>query len=134
MGAGTRPERLIREVTYEEAMSRFKALYVAEGLPWKPVTAARWFASEVACGALVIASKSLVRLKGAVTEPEWRGMGYGEDLLWHRLEVAASIGASRVEVFTRHPAWFQRHGFDVDRVTKWGTPVMSRTLVGLNRG
>jgi len=134
MGEGTRPERVIREVTYEECMAQYRALLVAERLPVKPVASARYYVSEVACGALVVASKSLGRVKATATLPEWRGYGYGEDILWHLFDAARGLGLTRIEVFSRHPGWFERQGFQVDRVTKWGTPVMSRTLEGLNRG
>lgn len=59
-----------------------------------------------------------------MTLPEWRGMGYGQDVLIHRLHEARAAGFKEIEVFTRHPAWFERHGFTVLRMTKWGTPVM----------
>lgn len=134
MGEGARPERVIREVTYEECMALYRPLLVAERLPVKPVASARYYVSEVACGALVVASRTLGRVKATATLPEWRGYGYGEDMLWHLIESARDLGLSRIEVFSRHPGWFQRQGFAVDRMTSWNTPVMSAPLDTLNRG
>lgn len=134
MGKGTGPERLIQEVRYEEAMARFRALLVAERLPVKPVASARWYVSEVAVGALVVASASLGRIKATAVQPEWRGFGYGEDMLWHLVEQAQSLGLRRMEVYSRFPGWFARNGFEVVRTAQWGTPIMARDLEGLNRG
>lgn len=134
MGASAGPERVISEVTYPEAMKRFKALLVAEKLPVREVATARWFCSEVSIGALVVASASLGRIKATATFPEWRGFGYGEDMLWHLIGKAKDSGLTRIEVFSKHPEWFERQGFAVDRMTTWGTPVMRAGLAQLNRG
>jgi len=131
MGTGTGLERIgfpVSEVPWAEIQRRFGVAHRAEKLPTKEINSARWFASEVSCGALVPASRNRARLKGAVTLPEWRGMGHGRDVLVHRLHEAHASGFREVEVFTRHPAWFERHGFHVLRMTKWGTPVMVATM------
>lgn len=127
------PDRTIREVDYDEAMRLFRRLLTQEHLPTKPVASAKWYVSEVAIGALVIASKTTGRVKATATLPEWRGFGYGEDILWHLFDAARSHRLTRIEVFSREPEWFTRHGFSIARVTAWGRPVMTRNLDGLNR-
>ena len=101
----------ISEVTYEEAMRRFKRLYVAERLPYKPISSGRWFASEVSCAALAWSGTEVARLKGAVVEPEWRGLGIGEAMVLHRVQEARAAGARTIEVFTKNPQWFLKHGW-----------------------
>jgi GNAT superfamily N-acetyltransferase len=120
----------IQAVTYEEAMKRFRYLYRMENLPHAPVAGAEWFASEYSCGALVWvgAGHKKARLKGAVTAPEARGQGHGAAMLNHRIERAREAGATVIEVYARHPAWFLRNGFTVKRVTTWGVHVLERRL------
>jgi GNAT superfamily N-acetyltransferase len=91
MGEGTGSKHLdfpVEEVTYEDVLKRFKHLYIQEGLPIKATTNVRWFASEVAVGALIKVSAKKGRIKGTATLPEWRGMGYGEAILWRLIEEA----------------------------------------------
>lgn len=104
----------IREVTHEEAMARFRALYVQERLPTKKVHA-RWWMSEVACGALTLRSKTRCTMKGTIVMPEWRGFGYAEPLLWRRIQVAQEMGFQVIDVYSRHPGWYYRHGFRLVR-------------------
>ena len=123
------PEFPIKTVPYRDAMREFCALYRAEGLPTKPVAGAVWYRSDVSCAALCWVGKGgTARIKATVTLPEWRGMGYGEAMLRHLMAEAKRGGATRVEVFAKNPAWFLRNGFQVVRVTSWGTSVCSIDL------
>jgi GNAT superfamily N-acetyltransferase len=134
MGERTGFEHLefpINEIPYEEVVRLFGPLYVREKLPIKEVQNARWFASEVACGALVAASKKKTRIKGTVTFPEWRGMGYGEQILLRLIKEAKNSGYETIEIFAKYPDWFLDRGFIVMRVTAWGTTVLQRDLYGL---
>lgn len=118
----------VHEVDYETVMRRFRAAFRMEHLPTKPVPSARWFASEFACGALVPYGKSGLRIKGTVTLPEYRGMGYGLTVIERLIEEATASGAAEVEVFARHPGLFLRLGFEERRTTSWGTTVLRRRL------
>jgi N-acetylglutamate synthase-like GNAT family acetyltransferase len=111
-------------------MRRFRYLYRMEKLPHEPIASAEWYASDFACGALVWVGKgkNKARLKGAVTAPEARGQGHGQAMLLHRLQVAQEAGATMIEVYARHPAWFLRNGFELVRVTKWGVSVLAKRL------
>lgn len=127
MGEGTGFEHLdfpVKEITYKDVIKRFKHLYVQEGLPIKETSNTRWFASEVAVGALVRVSNKKGRIKGTATLPEWRGMRYGEAILWRLINEAKLEGYKTIEVFAKYPAWFQKQGFNVLRITAWGTVVL----------
>jgi len=134
VGEGTRTEHLefsIKEISFDEVCRLFGPLYVRERLPIKEIQNVRWFASEVACGALVHASAKKARIKGTVTFPEWRGMGYGEQIL-HRLIAEAKLtGYETIEIFAKYPDWFIKKGFKVVRNTPWGTSVLQSDLYGL---
>ena len=118
--------KAIFEVTYEEAMRRFKNLYRMEKLPHLPVATAVWYANDIVCGALVWVGKDhkTARIKGTVTVPEERGQGHGEALLKHLISEAFAKGAQTIEVFAKEPAWYLKNGFDIVRVTKWDTTVL----------
>ena len=127
MGEGTGFEHLdfpVEEIPYEEVLKRFKHLYIQESLPIKATKDVRWFASEVACGALIKVSAKKGRIKGTVTFPEWRGMGYGEAILWRLIQEAKLEGFNTIAVFAKYPSWFQKQGFEVLRITAWGTVVL----------
>ena len=111
-------------------MRRFRYLYRMEKLPHEPVASAVWYASDVACGALVWADKgkTLARIKGTVTAPEARGQGHGDALLRHLVAEAKAGGAKTLEVFARNPAWYLRNGWSTVRVTKWGVTVLRLQL------
>jgi GNAT superfamily N-acetyltransferase len=119
------------KVSYEEAMARFKHVYLAEGLPTDPVMGAEWFATDFACGAVVWVGKfnRFARLKGGVVLPEHRGKGHGEEMILARERYAISKGASELEVFARRPDWFLRHGWKPHRLTKWGVQVLRKIIV-----
>lgn len=51
--------------------------------------------------------------------------------MWRVFSEANAAGYTEMEVFTRHPGWFERHGWWTVRVTKWGTPVMRCSLPDL---
>ena len=122
----------VSAVTYEDVMATFRPAFRSAHLPDGPVASASWFASEVACGALVRASSTKARIKGTLTLPEWRGLGYGEAILLRLLDEARAGGYSSVEVFTR-PAWYLRHGFKVARTTPYGVQVLRLEELGLRR-
>lgn len=118
----------IQQVSYEEAMKRFRYLYRMENLPSAEVASADWYVSDYACGAIVWnKTRTKARLKGAVVAPESRGQGHGEEMLKHRIEVAKEQGAKSIEVFARHPSWFLRNGFKVKRITAWNITVLELT-------
>lgn len=119
----------IVEITYEEAMKRFRYLYRMENLPSEPVAGAFWFANDGACAALVkVGNGKKWRIKGTVTAPELRGLGYGDAMLRHLIAEARKNGAQVIESFAKNPAWYLRNGFKVQRVTNWGTTVVSLDL------
>jgi hypothetical protein len=118
----------IEKVSYEEAMRRFKHVYVKEGLPYCNVRGATWYASEFSCGALVAASATKFRFKGGVTLPEHRCLGHGEAMLSYREQEAVNLGAQVLEVFSKAPAWFLRNDWVKSRVTAWGVWVLTKTL------
>ena len=118
----------ITEVPYEVAMAKFKPLYIREKLPTNNPKNSRWFISEYACGCLVELNKKICRLKGGVVFEEWRGYGYGEQLLQHRIDVATKQNYEKIEVYSRHPKWFLKNGFVERRVTSWGVSVMEKSL------
>jgi ribosomal protein S18 acetylase RimI-like enzyme len=120
----------IKQISYEEAMRRFRNVYRMEKLPHEPVASADWYASQEACGALVWVGKDrkLARIKGTVTAPESRGQGHGDALLRHLEAEAALGGAQGLEVYAKNPAWYQRNGWQVKRITKWGTTVLTKQL------
>lgn len=124
----TAPQAAIAEITYAEAMRRFKPLMRAEGLPPTDAQGCRWFAIEDVAVAALVVTPSLARIKATATAPEWRGYGYGEALLLHLSMVARQEGVPQMEVFARHPAWFERNGWQVQRVTTWGTTVLRKKL------
>jgi len=131
MGEGAGHQRIefpVHEVPWSEIKSRFGAAQRAERLPTKEVKSARWFASEAACAALVPAGGKRGRIKGTLTLPEWRGFGYGLDVMWRVFDEAHKEGYEEMEVFTRHPGWFERHGWWTVREASWGTPVMRANL------
>ena len=137
MGEGPGIEHLefpIKEITYEEVLRLFGPLYVRERLPIKEVENVRWFASEVACGGLVRASKRKARIKGTATFPEWRGMGYGEEILERLITEARNDDYKTIEVFAKYPRWFLNRGFEVVRVTAWGTAVLTGDVYLLAKG
>jgi GNAT superfamily N-acetyltransferase len=119
-----------QKVSYEEAMKRFRYLYRMEKLPHEPVAAAEWYASDVACGALVWVGKDkqLARIKGTVTAPESRGQGHGDALLRFLEAQALLQGARGLEVYARNPAWYQRNGWELKRVTNWGVTVLTKNF------
>ena len=119
----------IVEVTYEEAMRRFKYLYKMENLPALPVAGATWFANDGSCAALVAASKDKARIKGTVTAPELRGQGYGGRMLLHLIQEAKKRGFKVIESFAKDPKWYLANGFEVVRVTKWGVTVVTKSLL-----
>ena len=114
----------IKEIPYEEVLKRFKQLYIQENLPIKATKNVRWFASEVACGALIKVSSKKSRIKGTATLPEWRNNGYGEAILWRLIEEAELAGFQKIEVFAKYPSWFLNHGFQIIRITAWETVVL----------
>lgn len=120
----------IKQITYEEAMKRFRHLYRMEKLPHEPVANAEWYASEFTCGALVWIdkNKTKARIKGTVTTPEYRGHGYGEALVLHRIAIAEATGAKVIEVYARHPNWYLKNGFEVVRDTGWGVIVLRKKV------
>lgn len=118
----------IIEISYEEAMRRFKPLYVREKLPTNNPLNSRWFASEFACGCLVRVSNKVARIKGTVTFEEWRGQGFGEQVLLKLIEVAVAEKYEKIEVYSKHPAWFMRNNFVERRKTNWGVSVMEKNL------
>ena len=99
----------IVEVTYEEAMKRFKYLYKMEKLPALPVAGATWFANDGSCAALVAASKDKARI--------------------NLIQEAQDRGFKVIESFAKDPKWYLANGFEVIRVTKWGVTVVSRSLL-----
>lgn len=119
---------LVRPATHQKIRRRFGAVYRAEHLPIEEVKSATWFASEVAAGALVRVSGTKCRIKGTVTLPEWRGMGAGEAVLRCLIDYAVSMGYESVEVYTRRPGWYLRHGFTEDRLAPWGTAILVADL------
>ena len=119
----------IAEVTYEEAMKRFKYLYKMEKLPALPVAGATWFADDGSCAALVAVSKDKARIKGTVTAPELRGQGYGGRMLQHLIQEAQDRGFKVIESFAKDPKWYLANGFEVVRVTKWGVTVVTKSLL-----
>lgn len=119
----------ITEVTYEEAMRRFRYLYKMENLPSSPILGATWFANDGSCAALVTVSKDKARIKGTVTAPELRGQGYGDTMLRHLIAEARARGFKVIESFARNPKWYLQNGFEVVRVTKWGVTVVSMKLL-----
>jgi len=119
----------IVQISYEEAMKRFRYLYRMENLPAEPVAGATWYANDGSCAALVKASQTNVRIKGTVTSPELRGLGYGDAMLRHLIQEAKEQGYLTIEAFARNPAWYLRNGFQVKRLTKWNVTVVSRSLV-----
>lgn len=121
----------IREITYDDAMRRFGAAMRASKLPTKPVNNCVYYANDYACGALVYINppaKTLARIKATVTLPEWRGFGYGEQILLHLIDEATRNGCTRIEVFTEQPDWYLRHGFTEVRTAPWGTKVLASSL------
>jgi GNAT superfamily N-acetyltransferase len=134
VGEGTRTEHLefpIEEISFDEVCRLFGPLYVRERLPIKEIQNVRWFASEVACGALVHASAKKARIKGTVTFPEWRGMGYGEQILLRLIAEAKLAEYKTIEIFAKYPQWFLDRGFHLVRNTPWGTSVLQSDLYGL---
>lgn len=121
-------DRPIIEVTYEEAMSRFRGLLTAEKLPTKPVASARWYVTDVSVGALVLASKTTARIKATATLPEWRGYGYGDQMLRHLIDEARRHNRSQIEVYTEQPGWYYRNGFEHVRTAPWGTLILVAPL------
>jgi GNAT superfamily N-acetyltransferase len=120
----------IVEVTHAEAMDKFVMAYLADGLGVNNPKDSRWFMSEVACGCLVKASKSVARIKGTITLKEWRNLGYGEAILERLIEEAQKAGFTKIEVFSKYPTWFANNGFTRRRVTSWGVAVMEKDLNG----
>lgn len=119
----------ITEVSYEEAMRRFKNLYRMEKLPDKPVSGATWYANDYSCAALVkVGNSGTYRIKGTVTAPEMRGQGYGDMMLRHLITVARDKGATLIEAFAKNPGWYLRNGFTVKRVTSWDTTVVQMSV------
>lgn len=119
-----------QKVSYDEAMRRFKYIYRMERLPHEPVASAEWYANEFSCGALVwLAGKTKrARIKGTVTAPESRGQGHGDALLRFLEAQALLQGAEGLEVYARNPAWYERNGWQVERVTKWNVTVLTKSL------
>jgi N-acetylglutamate synthase-like GNAT family acetyltransferase len=118
----------IVEISYEEAMQRFKSLYLREKLPTNNPINSRWFASEFSCACLVRASDKTARIKGTVTFEEWRGHGYGEQILLRIIDIARCQKYEKIEVYSKHPAWFFKNGFNERRKTNWGVSVMEKSL------
>lgn len=118
------------EISYEEAMSRFKHLYIQEKLPTNNPINSRWFATEFACGCLVRVNKKVARIKGTIVFNEWRGHGFGEQLVLHRINLAAKEKYEKIEVYSRHPKWYLKNGFVERRVTSWGVVVLEKDLNG----
>ena len=120
----------IKAISYEEAMRRFRNVYRMEKLPHEPVDAAEWYASDYSCGALVWVGKDRkkARIKGTVTTPESRGLGYGDALLRHLESQARLQGAEGLEVYAKNPAWYLRNGWQVKRITNWDTTVLTKNL------
>jgi GNAT superfamily N-acetyltransferase len=119
-----------QKISYQEAMKRFRYLYRMEKLPHEPVATAEWYASDVSVGALVWVGKDkkLARIKGTITAPEARGQGHGDALLRHLEAQALQQGAQALEVYARNPAWYERNGWQIKRITKWGVTVLSKEL------
>lgn len=111
-------------------MDNFRPLYVQERLPHLPVNC-RWFMSEVACGALTHRSKTLCTIKGTVVRPEWRGFGYGEALVWRRVQVAIAAGYTSVNVYSRYPSWYYKIGFAKVRSLPNGSDLVQVELADL---
>lgn len=120
----------IQQISYEEAMRRFKHVYRMEKLPHLPVATAVWYGNDVSCGALVWVGndRRTARIKGTVTVPEERGHGHGDALLRHLIQEAEAGGAKTIEVYAKDPAWYLRNGFTTTRVTSWNTTVLRRVL------
>lgn len=118
----------IVEISYDEAMQKFKPLYIREKLPTNNPKDSRWFANEFSCGCLVRVSNKVARIKGTVTFEEWRGHGYGESILLRLIDVAKQEKYEKIEVYSKHPVWFFRNGFSERRVTSWGVSVMEKNL------
>lgn len=120
----------IEQISYEEAMKRFRYLYRMENLPSAEVAGAFWFANDGSCAALVkVGNGKTWRIKGTVTAPELRGQGYGDAMLRHLIQEATKNGAEVIESFARNPKWYLNNGFHVKRVTKWGVTVVSMNLL-----
>lgn len=120
----------IVEVTHAEAMEKFLMAYLSEHLGVNNPKDSRWFMSDVACGCLVKASKTVARIKGTITLKEWRNLGYGEAILERLIEEATKAGFQKIEVFSKYPNWFANNGFTRRRVTSWGVAVMEKNLNG----
>jgi len=118
----------IVEVSYDEAMAKFKRLYQKEKLPTNNPKDSRWFVSEFSSGCLVKVSAKTCRIKGTVTFEEWRGHGYGQQILLRLIDIAKQENYEKIEVYSKHPNWFFRNGFIERRVTNWGVSVMEKSL------
>lgn len=135
---GDCPENPIRDSSYEEVMDQFGWLYRAEKLPASLVLKARWFISEAASAAIVRVNPDVVRLKGMVVLPEWRGCGYGEAMLLHMMRAGVASGYTTGEAFTHPvaprtptagPRWFLERGWVEVRRTKHGMGVYRGDLL-----
>ncbi|MCA4134492.1 amino-acid N-acetyltransferase [Arthrobacter sp. M4] len=87
-------------VTYYESLQEFRIAETPEG-------------EVIGCGALHVMWEDLAEVRTLAAADHWRGHGVGHALVGHLLDVAKSLGVSRVFCLTFEVDFFKRHGFDV---------------------
>ncbi len=83
----------------------------------------------VGCGAVHVMWEDLAEIRTVAVEPELRGHGIGDLVVYRLLEHARELGVRRVFVLTFEVRFFGRHGFhEID-----GTPVQPEVYDELRR-
>ena len=124
---------MITKVEHAEVLKRFGRAYYHEKLSCKNIEGAEWFADEYTCASLYWISPNKARIKGTVTLPEYRGLGYGSAMLKYLIEYVQNTGRNvQIESYARNPKWYLEHGFTVHRTTHWGVTVVRAQINGSN--